>query len=84
MIEKRYKVPNGKLVVGKKVGDHIKIGGDFFLHPEESLEDIENVINTSAPTDLKEKLDRLIEEKKITLVGFTAEVLCNLVKEVRK
>ena len=84
MIEKRFKVPGGKLIVIKKLGDRIKIQGDFFLHPEEVLENLEELASTCPLKDLKGRLNKFIREEGVVLVGLTEEDLCNLIREVRE
>ena len=41
-----YKVPNGKLIkvtveYEKEIINNVQIRGDFFIHPEESIDDLE-------------------------------------------
>ncbi|MBT3465238.1 hypothetical protein HOD20_08625 [archaeon] len=75
------KIQGGKLLIikiefNKKIDD-IKILGDFFAHPENSIEKIEKlIVGTSLNYDsdkLVEKIERLIEKEKYQLIGIDAE-----------
>ena len=75
-----YKVAGGKLVrvqLVKKEGriEKLKITGDFFLHPEELIEDLEkalvgHVLNMS---DLDEFIGAFIKRRGATLLGASPE-----------
>lgn len=59
-----YKVKGGKLIrvhltIENGKIKHIKITGDFFLHPEDVIEDIERALR-GRPLD-EDELNRLIE-----------------------
>jgi len=59
-----YKVEGGKLIrinltIENGKIEHIKITGDFFLHPEDVIEDIERALR-GRPLD-EDELNRLIE-----------------------
>jgi hypothetical protein len=79
-----YKVPGGKLIKIKlkysqknKVIENIKITGDFFAYPEDSIEKIEsNLINTPIIEDIIfKKISYMIKENRFLLIGFNAENL---------
>ncbi len=79
MLESSYKVPGGKLVKVKlqiSTGriDAVKILGDFFLHPEETILKIEeSLIGVSAQVRIIEKrISQTLKEFDATLVGVTA------------
>lgn len=77
-----YKVPNGKLIrVSAKVKDNkiklIRITGDFFLHPEERIFELEKAL-------LGRNLDKVTLQKTIEkslagceMVGISPEELVN-------
>lgn len=76
--EKIYKCPNGKLLRLKYNLDDdviisIKISGDFFLHPEEKIELIENSIIGIKTSEIKSVLEKIIKENNIQIIGFTPE-----------
>ncbi len=70
-----YKVPNGKLLrlqadLDKDVINSIKISGDFFIHPETAIIEIERLLAGLKIQDIPDKLDKFIKEKEIILLGF--------------
>ena len=88
------KVPGGKLVcveiwpAGEKV-EKIKITGDFFLHPEDSITEIEKSLtgvsislDNSQLESQKEKIKSIIEDalarNNAQLIGVTPEQLADL------
>ena len=86
------KVPGGKLVriEADCDGGHfskVLITGDFFVHPEEALGQIEKDIEESALNGNEEELERLIESiiqsNDARLVGFGAKDIAEILKEIR-
>ena len=65
------KVPGGKLVKAQVeygyILEHVKITGDFFLHPEEAINDIENAVLSCHHSDsekiFKKKIQEVVERK---------------------
>jgi hypothetical protein len=87
------KISGGKLIYiyflemqnPKKIGK-IKICGDFFLHPEEKIENIENAV-AQLNFDIDEgELEKAIEDelKNCEIAGFSAKDLAKLIKRGRK
>ena len=79
-----YKIPNGKLLkisldYDKNTNkiNNVRITGDFFAHPEESIELIEEeLINVKLDKiRLFEKIQSVIDEYNIELIGLDAEGL---------
>ena len=75
-----YKVAGGKLIriqLVKKEGriEKLKITGDFFLHPEELIEDLEKALVGQALNmpDLDEFIGAFIERRGATLLGASPE-----------
>ena len=65
--------------------DEIKITGDFFLHPENTLDAIENEIRDlyvpiNKPS-LIDRLNRIIEKKKADLIGISTIDIVNVLGE---
>ncbi|MBD3189861.1 MAG: hypothetical protein GF308_04420 [Candidatus Heimdallarchaeota archaeon] len=62
------------LITNNKISS-IKITGDFFIHPEKALEDIEtSLISTETKKRAIEKvLKKVFTERKITSPGITRE-----------
>jgi lipoate---protein ligase len=79
-----YKVPNGKLLKisleytekTKKI-ETIKITGDFFAYPEESIELLETHLKNTplTPEELLKKIHSFIKEYNIQFIGLNAEEL---------
>lgn len=89
------KIPSGKLVRIKVDFDtqinSIQITGDFFLHPEDAIEQLEaSVTGAAASSDvaaLKEKFQHVLDGANATLVGVSADDLArltNLALQVKK
>jgi lipoate-protein ligase A len=84
-----YKAPNGKLIridatLQDGVIESILIHGDFFIYPEESIVEIEKCLIGARADDVLEvrkKLDSLILEKKIELVGLTTADLAEALRK---
>jgi hypothetical protein len=79
LIKFEYKVPGGKLIkifASIKNGfiEEIKITGDFFLHPEESIDELEEKLK-GVKIDDETKIRNILTEffKSKTLIGATAE-----------
>jgi len=79
-----YKVPNGKLL--KIILDYneknnfinsVRIAGDFFAYPEESIEFIENELKNALleREALLKKIRHFVKEHKIQFIGLNAEGL---------
>lgn len=79
-----YKIPNGKLLkiflqYDEKNNsiDEIRITGDFFAYPEESIEIMENELKNASldRKKLLEKIQSVIKEHDIQFIGLHAEGL---------
>lgn len=73
-----YKVEGGKMIkvqLTQKDGkiEEIKIMGDFFLHPEELIEQIESMLVGSPLEEesLMSSISALIEKRRAVLLGCT-------------
>ncbi|MFH0848618.1 MAG: lipoate protein ligase C-terminal domain-containing protein [archaeon] len=86
------KVEGGKLLSVEIVFDQtinrIEITGDFFIHPEEKLQDIEQALvginideNEAMITDL---IRQTVVSKKIEMIGVTPEGIAAAVEEALK
>lgn len=85
------KVPGGKLLRIKVdfnpedgIVEDVQIYGDFFIHPEEFIEDIEQFLVNLSQKDSDESiaaaLQRLIEDEGAELVGITPESIAKTFK----
>ncbi|MFH2020176.1 MAG: lipoate protein ligase C-terminal domain-containing protein [archaeon] len=87
--EATEKVSGGKLLVIKTEYDskihHVQILGDFFAHPEESIEEIEAMlcgIDVSFDENkVKKLLDSLLVEKNYELIGLDVESIVRVLKK---
>jgi lipoate---protein ligase len=83
------KVNGGKMVRVKIIADEyitdIQITGDFFLHPEETIMQIEKNLKTlHIDTPLEEIVDRInivMNKNKAILIGLTVDDLAFIVRE---
>jgi len=85
MEEIKYKVPNGKLlrINLKKEKEKIKeieIHGDFFIHPEEKISEIEDSLKEIKSKDVKKTLEKLIQSEDIDIIGFSPKDLEKAIK----
>lgn len=86
------KVPGGKLVRIKvdydSVVNDVKITGDFFLHPEEGLAEIEGClrgIDVNAEQDaIAERIRQVVSSRGMTLIGLNEDALARILKEAMK
>ena len=77
-----YKVPNGKLLkifldYDNDLINNIRITGDFFAYPEESIDILEEKLKNTllSKKDLLEKINFVIKKYKIEFIGLDAEGL---------
>ncbi len=79
-----YKVPNGKLLKifldydsKNKLINNIRITGDFFAYPEESIDVMEKKLKDTllSKKNLLEKINFVIKKYKIEFIGLDAEGL---------
>jgi len=79
------KVPGGKLLCVEvelsagRIGK-IRITGDFFLHPEESIEAIERGLIGSRPDEVAAKVSAILSRERAQLIGAAPEDIERLVK----
>ncbi len=81
-----YKVEGGKLVkvlLSTKAGkiEKVKITGDFFMHPETFIEDLENALpgRSLDEEDLAAFIRHLFEKKQVVLLGASPEDLAKCI-----
>ncbi len=84
------KVPGGKLLkvfldYDDKV-NNIKITGDFFMHPEDSIEKLEGeLIGLELDKDkLLKKIDIFFEENNVKLFGVSSENIVECIMDCKK
>ena len=75
-MKSEYKVPGGKLLacevmVKDGVITDLKLSGDFFMHPETAIIDLEEAIQGTSIQSLQEKIFDFFQMKEITLFGVS-------------
>ena len=73
-----FKVPGGKLIqaevqVTEDKLSLVKLSGDFFMHPEEAITDLEAALTGVKVDDFGAALDRFFSEKDLTFYGVSPE-----------
>jgi lipoate-protein ligase A len=79
------KVPGGKMVcadvdIAQGRISRVKITGDFFLHPEDTLIKIEDALVGVSLDEVGAKVANCLEENKAQLIGVSPEDIERLVK----
>lgn len=88
----RQKVKEGKVVKVEveynEVIKNIRITGDFFLHPEDILDEIEKSFigleKTVSEEAIASNINRIIAAEDIQMIGISPESIARLVKEALK
>lgn len=85
-----HKIPQGKLVrisldFDTATLQHIKICGDFFVHPEETIEEMERVL-LHLPVEagegrIQELLDHVVAHRGAQLIGIDTQTVAKLIHE---
>ncbi len=84
-----YKVPNGKLLrleadIEESTIISIKISGDFFVHPETAIIQIEELLAGKSIDDVNDTVNKFIEENNVQLIGFDASDLTEALRKSQK
>ena len=85
MTRAEYKVPGGKLLVAEtEVKDGVlttvKVMGDFFMHPEEAINDLEGALKGKETSKIDEIVTEFFGGKEITLFGVSEEDFAHVLK----
>ena len=89
-VEITHKIPQGKLVrisldFDTTILQNIKICGDFFIHPEETIEEMERALYhlpvETAETRIQQLLDRAVHTKNAQLIGVDTQNIAKLIHE---
>ncbi|MFP4116856.1 MAG: hypothetical protein ACLFQ8_02840 [Candidatus Aenigmatarchaeota archaeon] len=75
-----FKVPDGKMLkidveVKDNVVKEIDVRGDFFIHPEDSLKDLEETLSEIQIDDVDKKFKEWIDSKDVEVIGFDGKDL---------
>ena len=73
-----YKIPGGKLLsceigIENEVIKTIKISGDFFMHPEDAINDLEETLLGTPIQSYQNKIVKFFNEKELTLYGVSTQ-----------
>ncbi|MEK6901970.1 MAG: hypothetical protein AABX02_00075 [archaeon] len=89
-VEITHKIPNGKLVrisleYDTTILQNIRICGDFFIHPEETIEEMERALY-HLPVEASEEriqslLDHAVSSKRAELIGIDTQTVAKLIHE---
>lgn len=80
-----YKIPGGKLLActvetqNDKITE-LKISGDFFMHPEDSIIDLEKAILGSMVSDYPNKIRGFFKKTNISLIGVAEDDFINVIQ----
>ncbi|MBN1683112.1 lipoate--protein ligase family protein [Candidatus Bathyarchaeota archaeon] len=80
-----FKIPEGKLIAAEVIEVDgtlisVKITGDFFMHPESSINDLENTLKGQKITDLDETINTFFKNSKIQLIGLSPKDIIHVIK----
>ncbi len=80
-----YKVPGGKLLSAEsKVNDDllvdVKITGDFFMHPEEAILELENMLKGKKLNTIEDTVISFFKYNEVTLFGVEPESFVHVIK----
>ncbi len=82
-----FKVPGGKLIAAEAEAEggrivRVKITGDFFMHPEETIEELEGSLTGVAVTEgsLKEAVNGFFGGRSIELIGVSPEDFVHVIR----
>jgi lipoate-protein ligase A len=75
-MKSEYKVPGGKLIaceimVKDDVITDLQLSGDFFMHPETAIIDLEDAIKSTSIKSIQAKIEDFFEKNEITLFGVS-------------
>lgn len=59
-----------KLTIKDNLIKSCSLSGDFFIYPEEALEQLENFLKEKSITNLEEKIISFLKDHKITILGW--------------
>ena len=89
IFQAKQKVKEGKVLKVELDCDelirNVRISGDFFLHPEDILEEIEkSIIGLERNADLEtiiSNIQRTLSSRDVQMIGISPESIARLVKE---
>ena len=84
-MKSEYKIPDGKLVACELMLingaiSEIKFSGDFFMYPEEAIEDLENTLQGTSILNYGTTIRDFFLKEDITLVGISPNNFVTVIK----
>ena len=58
----------------------VRITGDFFVHPEDAVEEMESALRGARVTAVRGKLKERVERGEITTIGFKLDDLISMIE----
>jgi lipoate-protein ligase A len=86
----RRKIAGGKMLSVRLEHDgavivRAEVSGDFFMHPEEAIDIVEEALAglplSTASKDISILIDRVLKERGIVAIGFESPDLAGLIRE---
>ena len=83
-----YKAPGGKLLkldinlTGNKIS-YIQITGDFFIHPEEAIIEIEKILTNARISSVRDILKDYVKNNSILFIGVNVNDLIQLINKAK-
>ena len=80
-----YKIPGGKLLACEltltdgRISD-IKLFGDFFMHPEAAIIDLESAIRDATPLTYSDKIQGFFKDSDIVLYGVSPQDFIQVIR----
>ena len=72
---------NTDLIKSIKSIKSIKITGDFFLHPEETITDIEDSLKGKGIDEVQKTIEEVLRKNNAELIGVSAENIAGIIAE---
>jgi len=86
-----YKVPNGKLIRVKVEFENeliikVQITGDFFIHPEESIDDLELALKETeySRKNVSDIISRFFSQDDLVAFGITPQALVDALMKCKE
>lgn len=85
MARAEFKVPGGKLLVAEtEVKDEkmvwVKLTGDFFMHPEYAIEELEETLKGIQVSEIDETVETFFQCQTVEIIGADPEDFSHVIK----
>ena len=80
-----FKVPGGKLIAAETEVSNghlkkVKITGDFFMHPEEAIEELEKALINTQLDKIEEVITNFFINRSVEIIGVSPEDFIHVLK----